>query len=203
MMSRKSTSSRGRQLDNGRSAALRAGATSTTADRGFVEFHPSMSLENAPTLADCLVVPSEATTISKIKHQPLSAPYTNEATLESILADRLHVWTKVAEMIEKLGPMEAYQGDVHALQKLLQLHILCKQRETHLRTLQLTLLQEGRSVPCVKAIPVTLSNNDNEDDQDIDPPNANHIEWQEDQERHLDIVDYGAMDLIELSEQFS
>ncbi|KAJ8554644.1 hypothetical protein ON010_g9838 [Phytophthora cinnamomi] len=33
--------------------------------------------------------------------------------------------------------------------------------------------------------------------------NANETEWQNEQERHLDFVDYDAMDLIELSEQFA
>ncbi|KAG2811893.1 hypothetical protein PC111_g15041 [Phytophthora cactorum] len=162
-----------------------------------------MSLENAPTLADCFAVSSEITASTNANTQPLSAPDANESTLESVLADRLHVWTKVTEVIERLGPMEAYQGDVHALQKLLQLH-----RETHLRTLQLTLLQEGRTVPRVEAVKTIIpSDNEygsaNEDDIDIDPPNANHIEWQEEQERHLDIADYDTMDLIELSEHFS
>lgn len=43
---------------------------------------------------------------------------------------------------------------------------------------------------------------DNEDDKDVDPPNTFH-EWPEEQERHLEIVDYDAIDLIELSEHFS
>jgi hypothetical protein len=84
-------------------------------------------------------------------------------------------------MIEKMAPLGAYQGDVRALQKLQQLHLVCnilpdahccmvhtllfisqvaasffnhsdlQQRETHLRALQLTLLQEGRGVPNVEA----------------------------------------------------
>lgn len=134
-----------------------------------------MSLEHAPTLADCLAVSSEL--IPNVKAQPVCAPEANETTLESVLANRHHVWTKVTEVIEKLGSTEAYQGDVHALQKLLQLHILCnilpiflclftlakhvqasfcnynaQQRETHLRTLQLTLMQEGRVLPRVEAV---------------------------------------------------
>ncbi|KAG2764354.1 hypothetical protein PC129_g13741 [Phytophthora cactorum] len=168
-----------------------------------------MSLENAPTLADCFAVSSEITASTNANTQPLSAPDANESTLESVLADRLHVWTKVTEVIERLGPMEAYQGDVHALQKLLQLHVLCNilsnaalfdhfdQASTPRRT-----------VPRVEAVKTIIpSDNEygsaNEDDIDIDPPNANHIEWQEEQERHLDIADYDTMDLIELSEHFS
>ncbi|ETO70791.1 hypothetical protein F444_12771 [Phytophthora nicotianae P1976] len=126
-------------------------------------------------------------------------------------------------MIEKLGPMEAYQGDVHALQKLLQLHILCNILSNVSFLIQFG-IPERRDSFCnythssarrIYALSSLLCCRkdvlfhalkpfrDNEDDQDIDPPNANHIEWQEDQERHLDIVDYDAMDLIELSEQFS
>ncbi|KAF1781801.1 hypothetical protein GQ600_27084 [Phytophthora cactorum] len=148
LVSRKPTSS---TRVHGRSAAPRAGAklTLTTADRGFVEFHPSMSLENAPTLADCFAVSSEITASTNANTQPLSAPDANDSTLESVLADRLHVWTKVTEVRR---------------------------------------YEYGSA---------------NEDDIDIDPPNANDIEWQEEQERHLDIADYDIMDLIELSEHFS
>ncbi|KAG7377542.1 hypothetical protein PHYPSEUDO_011494 [Phytophthora pseudosyringae] len=90
------TRTRGKLPGNGRSAAPRAAATfSTTASRGFVEFHSSMSLENAPTLADCLAVSSEARPSSNATCQPSDE---KDATLKSVLADRLHVWTKVTEV---------------------------------------------------------------------------------------------------------
>lgn len=40
-------------------------------------------------------------------------------------------------------------------------------------------------------------------DNCVDASNANETEWQQEQERHLDFVDYDAMDLIELSEQLA
>ncbi|KAL4176349.1 hypothetical protein KRP22_001299 [Phytophthora ramorum] len=162
-----------------------------------------MSLENAPTLADCLSVPSS----EAASNVEVAVPDADEATLEGALADRFQVWTKVAEVIERLTPVDAYQGDVHALRKLQQLHLLCKQRETHLRALQLTLLQEGRSAPRVQAAPpispTETAHSDNKYDNEIDGRNANQPERKEEQERHMDFVDYDAMDLIELSEQFS
>ncbi|KAH7470713.1 uncharacterized protein KRP23_10000 [Phytophthora ramorum] len=162
-----------------------------------------MSLENAPTLADCLSVPSS----EAASNVEVAVPDADEATLEGALADRFQVWTKVAEVIERLTPVDAYQGDVHALRKLQQLHLLCKQRETHLRALQLTLLQEGRSAPRVQAAPpispTETAHSDNKYDNEIDGRNTNQPERKEEQERHMDFVDYDAMDLIELSEQFS
>ncbi|KAL4137751.1 hypothetical protein PRIC2_001265 [Phytophthora ramorum] len=169
-----------------------------------------MSLENAPTLADCLSVPST----EAASNVEVAVPDADEATLEGALADRFQVWTKVAEVIERLTPVDAYQGDVHALRKLQQLHLLCNilsatcfQRETHLRALQLTLLQEGRSAPRVQAAPpispTETAHSDNKYDNEIDGRNANQPERKEEQERHMDFVDYDAMDLIELSEQFS
>ncbi|KAG6623008.1 uncharacterized protein IUM83_12218 [Phytophthora cinnamomi] len=77
-----------------------------------------MSLENAPTLADCLPKPVHST-------PALAEHNSKDTTLEQVLADRGHVWTKVNEVIEKLAPLQAFQGDVHALQKLQQLHLLC------------------------------------------------------------------------------
>ncbi|KAE9332540.1 hypothetical protein PF008_g14899 [Phytophthora fragariae] len=80
-----------------------------------------MSLENAPTLADCLPVPSKSVLSSPV----LAEKNSKDLTLEQVLADRFQVWTKVNEVIEKLTPLQAYQGDIHALQKLQQLHLLC------------------------------------------------------------------------------
>lgn len=103
MASRKVTA-RTRVRGNGLSAVA---ATLTTAGRGFVEFHPSMSLENVPTLTDCLPMPPQAAPYSDTKSLPLSVPDANDAMLESVLADRFHVWTKVAEVfLSATGPFD-------------------------------------------------------------------------------------------------
>jgi hypothetical protein len=60
-----------------------------------------MSLENAPTLADCLSLPTEAA--AQIPSLPMLDA--NDATLESVLADRHHVWTKVNEVGGQLSIM--------------------------------------------------------------------------------------------------
>ncbi|KAK1930344.1 hypothetical protein P3T76_014015 [Phytophthora citrophthora] len=173
-MSRKSSASARPRSSNGHS----------TVPRAFVEFHPSMSLENAPTLADCLAVSSDAAPTLSAQSSYMSNA--EDTTLESVLVDRLHVWTKVAEVIEKLGPAEAYQGD---------------QRETHLRTLQLTLIQEGRRSTASETLNDDTDDTDDTDAAD-DVPDKNEVEWNEEQQRSIDIADYDAMDLIELSEQF-
>lgn len=86
-MARKSSvSTRGR--GNAPAASL------TTAARGFVEFHPSMSLENAPTLADCLPGPVKPVFSS----HSLAELDSKDTTLEQVLADRCQVWTKVNEV---------------------------------------------------------------------------------------------------------
>lgn len=51
--------------------------------------------------------------------------------------------------------------------------------------------------------PLCLQHLSDQGDIGIDASNANEAEWQQEQERHLDFVDYDAMDLIELSEQFA
>jgi hypothetical protein len=49
----------------------------------------------------------------------------------------------------------------------------------------------------------STENSEIEDDKDVDAPNADQRDWQEEEERHFDFVDYDAIDLIELSEQCS
>lgn len=156
MMARKASFGyRSRGQSNARPADHRPAATLSpktrpvaAAEKSFVEFHPSMSLENAPTVTDCL---SDALPTATMCRNMQSLPDADDSSLEAVLADRHQVWTKVCEIIEKLTPLEAYRGDVHALRKLQQLHLLCKQRETHLRTLQITLMDEGRTLPQAKS----------------------------------------------------
>ncbi|KAE9001124.1 hypothetical protein PR002_g17994 [Phytophthora rubi] len=148
-----------------------------------------MSLENAPTLADCLPVPSK----SVLSSPALAEKNSKDLTLEQVLADRFQVWTKVNEVIEKLTPLQAYQGDIHALQKLQQLHLLCN---------ILSPMHSALHACCRRTLPDTHTEVD-QGDIGIDASNANEAEWQQEQERHLDFVDYDAMDLIELSEQFA
>ncbi|CEG44145.1 uncharacterized protein PHALS_14406 [Plasmopara halstedii] len=93
-----STRARSKLAGHGVPISKQETASFTVRTEGILEYHSSMSLENATMPAEYASSSVKTEAKSDAKLQCLGAPDASELTLECVLAHRLRVWTKVTEV---------------------------------------------------------------------------------------------------------